>query len=195
VLDLLRVPVRSSVPWCDQPLTTMVEPCEALNMTTVQDAIRARTEAFAAEISTLVRTMALDAVREALGTSQPVVRSTRAAKAPAPAKSPARAKRAPAKKAAPAAKKAAKAPAAKAGTKAAGRAKRPLGAKRPPAELAALVEKLGAYISRNPGQGVEAIGKALTTSTPDLALPIKKLLAAKRIRTQGQKRATKYFPA
>ena len=87
------------------------------------------------------------------------------------------------------------APAAKPAAKKAAPAKRPLGAKRPPAELAALVEKLAAYIGSNPGQGVEMIGKALQTPTSDLTLPIKKLLSSKRIRFEGVKRATKYFPA
>ena len=42
---------------------------------------------------------------------------------------------------------------------------------------------------------MEAIGKALGTPTKDLNLPVKKLLAAKKIRVEGQKRATEYFPA
>lgn len=67
------------------------------------------------------------------------------------------------------------------------------GAKRSPAELAALIERIGAYIKANPGYGVEAIGSALGMPTSDLVLPIKKLIAAKRVRTKGQKRATKYY--
>ena len=62
---------------------------------------------------------------------------------------------------------------------------RPLGAKRPPAELAKLVDRLGAHIKGNPGQRMEAIGKALGTPTKELNLPIKKLLAAKKIRSEG----------
>ena len=42
---------------------------------------------------------------------------------------------------------------------------------------------------------MEAIGKALSTPTRDLNLPVKKLLAAKRISVKGLKRATEYFPA
>jgi predicted transcriptional regulator len=60
--------------------------------------------------------------------------------------------------------------------------------------LEALTEKLGAFIKKNPGQRIEQIGKALGTPTKELALPVKKLLAAKRIATRGQKRSTKYFP-
>jgi len=41
---------------------------------------------------------------------------------------------------------------------------------------------------------MEAISKALGTTTSDLTLPVKKLLAAKRVRFEGVKRATRYFP-
>jgi predicted transcriptional regulator len=61
-------------------------------------------------------------------------------------------------------------------------------------ELARLTEKLGDYIKSNPGLRMEAIAKALATPTRELNLPIKKLLAAKKIRSTGQKRATEYFP-
>lgn len=71
----------------------------------------------------------------------------------------------------------------------------PKGAKRDPRVLEALTEKLGAFIKKNPGQRIEQIGKALGTPTKELALPVKKLLAAKRISTKGRRRATKYFPA
>jgi hypothetical protein len=71
----------------------------------------------------------------------------------------------------------------------------PLGAKRPPGELVKLTERLGGYIKENPGRGIEAIGSALVMPTSELSLPIKKLLAAQKIRCVGAKRATKYFPA
>jgi hypothetical protein len=41
---------------------------------------------------------------------------------------------------------------------------------------------------------MEAIGKALGLPTRELNLPIKKLLAGKKIRSEGHKRATEYFP-
>jgi hypothetical protein len=68
------------------------------------------------------------------------------------------------------------------------------GAKRDPEALAALTDKLGSYIAKNPGLRIEEIGKALGTPTKELALPVKKLIAAKRVSTKGQKRSTKYFP-
>jgi hypothetical protein len=72
--------------------------------------------------------------------------------------------------------------------------KRLKGAKRDPKDIEALTEKLASFVKKTPGQRIEQIGKALSTSTKDLALPVKKLVAAKRLSTKGQKRATTYFP-
>jgi hypothetical protein len=69
------------------------------------------------------------------------------------------------------------------------------GQKRDPEALAAIVEAVGGYIQANPGQGVEKIGAALKLSTPEMALPIRKLLADRLITRKGQKRATKYYAA
>jgi hypothetical protein len=71
--------------------------------------------------------------------------------------------------------------------------RRSKGAKRDPRLLAALTDKLGDYIKKNPGQRIEQIGKSLGIPTKDLALPVKKLVGAKKISTKGQKRATTYF--
>lgn len=73
-------------------------------------------------------------------------------------------------------------------------ARRP-GAKRTPEELSQLTEELYGFIAANPGQGIEAIGKGMQIETKELALPVKKLIAERRISTEGQKRATKYYPA
>ena len=72
-----------------------------------------------------------------------------------------------------------------------GRAK---GQKRPPEALAQLTESLLAAIKASPGQRMEEIAKGLGTSTGELTLPAKKLLAEKKIKTKGERRATKYFP-
>jgi hypothetical protein len=69
------------------------------------------------------------------------------------------------------------------------------GGKRDPKELAKLVESLYAAIKRKPGSRIEEIGKAMSVATKDLALPVAKLLASKRIKKTGTRRATKYFPA
>ena len=174
-------------------------------MPNIDDEIRSKLEAFAADLTALVRRLALEAVIAALGTGAAVAVAVtapaaakrgrgrpRKAAAPAPAAVPA----AKAAKGRPTAKAAKAAPAAKAPvSKRPAAPKRAPGAKRPPAELAKLTEKLGEYIKAHPGQRVEAIGKALGAPTKELTLPIKKLLAAKKIRSEGLKRATEYFPA
>jgi hypothetical protein len=71
----------------------------------------------------------------------------------------------------------------------------PKGAKRPAGQLAGLRVTLVEFVKANPGQRVEQINKALGVSTKDLALPIRKLVAGGELRTEGAKRATKYFPA
>jgi hypothetical protein len=168
-------------------------------MSNAADEIRARTEAFVADLSRLIKDAALEAASTALGggtvapAPSPVKVAAkrgrgrpRKAAAPAPvAKAPAAAR--PRAKAAQIAAKPAKGPAPK-------RAQRAAGEKRPPAELAKLTDKLGDYIKANPGKRMEAIGKALGMPTKELNLPIKKLLAVKKIKTQGHKRATQYFP-
>ncbi len=73
-----------------------------------------------------------------------------------------------------------------------GRAK---GQKRAPEDLVALVGQLFSAIKANPGQRMEQIAKGLKSSTQELALPAKKLIADKKIKTKGERRATKYFPA
>lgn len=67
--------------------------------------------------------------------------------------------------------------------------------KRSPDEIAAAADRLLQYIRENPGQRMEAIAVALSSSTRELALPIKRLLRGRQIQVQGQKRATSYYPA
>jgi hypothetical protein len=68
------------------------------------------------------------------------------------------------------------------------------GAKRTAEDLEALSEKFASYVKANPGLRIEQINKELGTTTKDLALPIRKLIADKRISAKGQKRSTMYFP-
>jgi hypothetical protein len=72
--------------------------------------------------------------------------------------------------------------------------KRKKGQKRSPAELQRIEETLAAFIQKTPGKRIEEINKALGTSTSDLSRPLSKLIAAKKVRRQGQKRASRYFP-
>ncbi|HEY4121556.1 MAG TPA: DNA-binding protein [Byssovorax sp.] len=142
---------------------------------TIEDQIQAKVGGFVQEISRLVREAALGAVADVLGG---VSRAPRASHAQPTARAAVKVA-------------AAKRPAA-AGTKP--RARRP-GEKRDPAQIARLVERMYQHVLAHPGNGIETIGKALGEPTSELALPAKKLLGDKRVKTTGQRRATKYFPA
>jgi hypothetical protein len=67
------------------------------------------------------------------------------------------------------------------------------GAKRSPDELDKLAERFQAFVKENPGLRIEQINKQLGTTTKDLALPIRKLLAEGAIHAKGQKRSTTYY--
>lgn len=72
-------------------------------------------------------------------------------------------------------------------------ASREKGAKRPPDEIERLTGRLLDYVKGNPGQRIEQIADGMGTSTKELNLPAKKLIAGKQLKTKGQKRATQYF--
>jgi hypothetical protein len=52
-----------------------------------------------------------------------------------------------------------------------------------------------AHVIANPGQRMEHIARELGVATPEFMLPVRKLLADGKLRVQGQKRATQYYPA
>lgn len=140
------------------------------HMPTVKDQIRERVEAFAADIAELIRASAMETVAAALGEGVGGGRGGRGGRgrvvaAGRPARGATRAV-----------------------------ASRSKGAKRPPGEIETLTGELASYIKSNPGQRIEQIAKGIGTSTKELTLPVKKLLAKKAIKTRGQKRATQYFP-
>lgn len=131
--------------------------------------IQSRIATFVSELEAMVRAEALQAVQAALTGSAPT----------APKAAPAAAK-------APTAAAPAKAPTPKA-------AKRSKGAKRDPEEIARMADAVLGFIKKNPGKGVEEIGKAMGIATAELKLPILKLIEKKAVSRKGQKRATKYF--
>ena len=137
-------------------------------MPTVKDQIRERVEAFAADIAELIRASAMETVAAALG--EGVVGGGRGGRGRRAAGRPVR------------------------GASRSVVASRAKGAKRPPGEIETLTSELAAYIKANPGQRIEQVAKGIGTSTKELTLPVKKLLAKKAIKTRGQKRATQYFP-
>ena len=81
-----------------------------------------------------------------------------------------------------------------AGVARAGRPRGGRGAKRTAEDLEALSEKFASFVKANPGLRIEQINKELGTTTKDLALPIRKLIAEKVISSKGNKRSTTYSP-
>ena len=81
-----------------------------------------------------------------------------------------------------------------AGVARAGRPRGGRGAKRTAEDLGVLSEKFASFVKANPGLRIEQINKELGTTTKDLALPIRKLIADRVISAKGQKRSTTYFP-
>lgn len=65
--------------------------------------------------------------------------------------------------------------------------------KRTKEELDKLSARVRGYIEAHPGEGVEQIAKGLNSSSKELILPIRRLLASGQVSTSGHKRATKYF--
>ena len=131
---------------------------------TVNDRIRSRVEAFAEELSALIRDSAMETVRDALGGSAAPRRAGRAGRVAASA-APVRG----------------------------GGGRREKGQKRDPGEIERLTGRLLDYVKGNAGQRIEQIAAGMGTVTKELNLPVKKLIAQKSLKTKGQKRATQYF--
>lgn len=68
------------------------------------------------------------------------------------------------------------------------------GAKRSPAELVKLSEAFAAFVKEHPGLRIEQINAQLGSTTKELALPIRKLVADGVVKTEGHKRSTTYHP-
>ncbi len=131
--------------------------------------IESRIQRFVGELNDLVRKQALQAVSEALGSGASAARRGR-----------------------PPGSKNIVHGANGAGLRIRSRRK---GEKRTAAELAEIERSLFEHVSGNAGMGIEAIGSALGVATGELSRPMKKLIARGAIRTQGAKRATKYWAA
>ena len=129
--------------------------------------LEARVEAFVADLSRLIRQSALESVNEALGL-EGVKRSAggrRAGAKPTRASGP--------------------------GRRAARGGKR---VRRSAEDLKELSDAFVAYVAANPGQRLEEIGVGMDLPTKELKRPVQLLLAAKAVRTEGERRGTKYFP-
>ena len=67
------------------------------------------------------------------------------------------------------------------------------GAKRTANELEKMQDDFLLFVGKNPGLRIEQINKQLGTTTKDLALPIRKLIADGSLKAKGKKRSTTYF--
>ncbi len=132
-------------------------------------AIRTRIDSFLAELSELVRLAALGSVHAALS-GEPAPGQRRGPGRPRgsgrPRKTAARVR-----VVAPAGKR----------------------IRRSAADLEQIAARVLAHVKANAGHRLEQIGKALKTDTAILKRPIQNLLAARKLRTKGQKRGTMYF--
>ena len=132
-------------------------------MADTNDMIRARVDAFVADLTDLIHQAILENVQTALGQAIPAPRRPgrpkgRVAAASAPAK----------------------------------RSGKKRGGKRTASELADMADKLVGFVEKNPGSSIEEIGRGIGIPTKELALPVKKLLAENHLKKKGQKRATRY---
>ena len=92
-------------------------------------------------------------------------------------------------------------PSARASTKGASRkapapkavGRRRKGQKRSASMISRTTDALLAYVKSHQGQRIEEIAKGMKESTKDLKLSAKKLIGDKKLKTKGQKRATKYY--
>jgi hypothetical protein len=61
------------------------------------------------------------------------------------------------------------------------------------------IEQVGssllAHVKANPGQRGEQIAESLHMDTKTMRLPMQKLIAGERVRTKGERRAMRYYPA
>lgn len=74
-------------------------------------------------------------------------------------------------------------------------AKAPKGRRRTAESVEKMGETLLAHVKKNPGQRGEQIAKALRTDVNVMRLPMKALIAAKKVKTKGQRRGMTYIAA
>jgi len=72
-------------------------------------------------------------------------------------------------------------------------AKSAMTGKRSAEDVAAMAEKVAAYVKANEGQRLDQIAVGMNLTTKELTLPVAKLLASKQLRKAGIQRGTKYF--
>lgn len=148
-------------------------------MSSVNDQIRARLNAFVTELSDLIRQATLRDMAEALKSAEGHLPARRPGSSIAIASARGERKVAVRKSDAPA-----KAPTATS----------PAGQPRMPESLAQLMGRIHSHIKANPGQGVVPMATSLGISNKDLRQPIRKLVEENKVRSTGKTRGTRYFP-
>jgi hypothetical protein len=148
-------------------------------MSSVNDEIRTRVNAFVDELSALVRQATVGEIVDALKNAD--------------RHSPAR--RASASIASPSAREDRNVAVRKPGRP----AKAPIavskaGQYRGPELVAQIMQLVQSHLKGSPGQAIASIAASLRTSKQDLQLPIRKLMTEKKITSTGTKRGTRYFP-
>lgn len=140
----------------------------------INSQINSRIQSFVAELADLVRVASLEAVLAALGGSAaPQLRG------------PGRPKGSGRKPGRPAKAASLAPPQRRAGRR----------VRRSSEDVGATAAKLLAFVKAHDGKRLEEISKGLGIDSADLKLPAQKLIAAKSLRTTGQKRGTKYHLA
>jgi len=69
------------------------------------------------------------------------------------------------------------------------------GGRRSSEDVERMGETLLAYVEKNPGQRGEDIAEGMQSDTKKMRLPMKKLIAEGKVRTKGERRAMRYYPA
>lgn len=158
-------------------------------MTKTNKAIESAVRNFVAELQGLLRQAAIEEAHEALGAA--LQGDEPAAAAPAPkARRGRRVAKATTKSAVKRVAKRAKA--TKAAKPKTTKTRRGPGSKRTPEQLEATKMVLVDYLRKNPGVGIEQMGKDVGMSTAEMRLPMKQLVATKKVKMKGEKRAAKY---
>lgn len=133
----------------------------------INSEIQARIEAFAEELSGLVKEAAVEAVQEALAGATNGTRANGRRK--------------------PAARKKAAKRATAAKRKTRGRRRR-----QSEAQVTKLANKVLSHVTSNDGERIDQIAAALGVATADLKAPVALLMDEKKVRRTGQRRGTKY---
>jgi hypothetical protein len=133
----------------------------------IDEQIRTRIDLFVEELSALVREAAIEAVEDALQGGSAATPGRRTKRKQGPRR--------------------------KAGGKSVGQKAATKRVRRTADDLTVIGSKVLTYVRNKPGARMEEIAKGLRSETKDLRRSVQDLIAAKKLRTKGQKRGTTYY--